>query len=119
MVGWVLFRAETLPQAFAFLKAMVGIEGTATGAGAWYRPEMYVNAQVWIAIIAGVIGSAPIWPRIGQWTDYFVHSLRGRAQVACEASILAIAFVALTSVLVIAGLLVAAGTYSPFIYFRF
>src|SRR5262249_36815384 len=43
MVGWVLFKAASLPQALAFLGAMVGL---GQGSGVRYNPSLYLNVQV-------------------------------------------------------------------------
>ena len=46
MIGWVFFRAETLPGAIAFLKAMAGLRG---GADA-YTLGWYLTPELWLAL---------------------------------------------------------------------
>ena len=58
-IGWILFRADNLHQAVAFLGAMAGF---GPGAGLAYHPALYVDTQVILALIAGVVGSAPVLP---------------------------------------------------------
>ncbi|MEX2216338.1 MAG: MBOAT family protein [Phycisphaeraceae bacterium] len=119
MVGWVFFRAETLPQAFAVLQAMIGFGGTAATAGVWYRPEMYLDVTVTLVILAGVIGATPIWPAIGKGYERAIAKAAAARVGWMECSALSLRMVVLGVVFVVAALLVAAGSYSPFIYFRF
>ena len=60
-VGWVLFRADTMPQAAAVLKAMAGL---GTGLGLEYHVGLYVDSQLVLALVAGAVGSAPLLPFI-------------------------------------------------------
>ena len=109
VVGWVFFRAESLPQAGRYLAAMAGF---ASGTGLEHHVGLQLNAVVALALTAGIIGSAPILPRLGQWReDIATINLR----VAVEAGRLA----GLALLLVASAMQMAAGTYNPFIYFRF
>ena len=65
-VGWVLFRADTVPQATAFLKAMAGL---GTGAGLEYHVGLYIDSQLVLALVAGAIGSAPLLPLVVRVRD--------------------------------------------------
>jgi alginate O-acetyltransferase complex protein AlgI len=109
MVGWVFFRAETLRQAGSFLAAMAGF---ASGSGLEQHVGLHVNAIVALALAAGVLGSAPLLPRLARWRKD-IATIEGRALV--EAGRLA----GLAFLLVASAMLMAAGTYNPFIYFRF
>ena len=59
--GWVLFRADTMAQATAFLKAMAGL---GTGAGLEYHVGLYIDSQLVLALVAGAIGSWPVLPAV-------------------------------------------------------
>ena len=59
MIGWVFFRADTLPGAIAFLKAMAG---ATTAAPTAYTVWWYLTPELWLALAAGAIGSTP-WVR--------------------------------------------------------
>ncbi|HWM78122.1 MAG TPA: MBOAT family O-acyltransferase, partial [Methylomirabilota bacterium] len=109
MVGWVFFRAETLRQAGSFLSAMAGF---ASGSGLQQHVGLYLNAIVALALAAGVLGSAPLLPRLTRWRGG-IATMQVRALV--EAGRLA----GLVFLLVASAMLMAAGTYNPFIYFRF
>ena len=111
MVGWVFFRAETLSSAWVMLRAMAGAGGDLPTA---YSPGWYLTPQVLVALAAGIVGSAPV-------ISFLERSLKGRAaSTPTGAAAWEFAGV-LALLLVFVGALAqsAAGTYNPFIYFRF
>ena len=96
VIGWVLFRSDTLSYALDFLQVM-------------FTPSMTVDplvieylARFWPYILFGVVLSAPLYQRIAKTRVYTVLSY----------PLLAVLFV-----LCVMSLL--AGSYNPFIYFRF
>jgi alginate O-acetyltransferase complex protein AlgI len=106
MVGWVFFRAETLPGALAFLKAMTGLSPAAP---APFTVQWFLSNDVMLAIAAGVIGSTPWLP----W-------LASRSEPDRTESPLTLAgALGLTAVFLLSIMHVAARSYNPFIYFRF
>jgi len=108
MIGWVFFRADTLPGAIAFLKAMAG---ATTAAPTTYTVQWYLTPELWLALVAGAIGSTP-------WAPALADRLAARRpQAAWGVSLLSSA--TLTALLVASIMNVAARTYNPFIYFRF
>jgi len=109
MVGWVFFRAESLRQAVGYLAAMAGF---ATGSGLEQHVGLQLNSIVALALAAGVLGSAPLLPRLARWRrDVATMKVRALVESGRLAG-LALLFVA-------SAMLMAAGTYNPFIYFRF
>jgi alginate O-acetyltransferase complex protein AlgI len=109
MVGWVFFRAESLRQAGGYLAAMAGF---ATGSGLEQHVGLQLNAIVALALAAGALGSAPLLPRLARWRrDIATMEVRALVEAGRLAG-LAVLFVA-------SAMLMAAGTYNPFIYFRF
>jgi alginate O-acetyltransferase complex protein AlgI len=113
MVGWVFFRADSLPAAIAFLEAMAGARATAPG---MYTIGWYLTPELWIALIAGVIGSMPVVPALAAWRDRVATSGRG---VTVASLSLSLNTAALMALLVASLMQIAARTYNPFIYFRF
>jgi alginate O-acetyltransferase complex protein AlgI len=109
IVGWVFFRADTLRAAVAFLKVMTGLttpQATPLGLSWYLTPELI------LALIGGVIGSMPIVPVVEKW--------RASLRVPLAAPALDVAAgVALSVVLAFSIIQCAAGSYNPFIYFRF
>lgn len=108
LVGWVFFRAETFAGATAYLAAMFGF---AAGDGVHENVAMHLDYLVLVAIIAGAIGSTPIWPKIGA----SVNSVTGPTL----AGLSTVRVAALVSILIACVLQLGASTHNPFIYFRF
>jgi len=113
MVGWVFFRADTLPGALAFLKAMAGARATTPSI---YTIGWYLTPELWIALVAGAIGSMPVVPALAQWRDRVVERRRDTAVASWAMSLNTAAIMAL---LVTSLMNIAARPYNPFIYFRF
>ena len=60
--GWVLFRTETLRDALVFLQALAGLGDTVP------QPSpLVVTPVVWMALVAGVMGSAPLVAWLSRW----------------------------------------------------
>jgi alginate O-acetyltransferase complex protein AlgI len=115
-VGWVLFRADSLSQALAMLGAMAGFGRVS---GVTYHLGLYLDAQLVLALIAGIVGSVPFVPLLLRVRDQALASTTGLVRSALRAG-LALTEVATLSLLLLASaMLLAAGTHNPFIYFRF
>jgi alginate O-acetyltransferase complex protein AlgI len=105
MIGWVFFRAETLTGAIAFLRSMAGL---ADAAPSVYTVAWYLTPELWLALAAGVIGSAPWVPALAARVDQDRSRLVPLLNTA-----------ALMALLLLSIMSMAARTYNPFIYFRF
>ncbi|MDA0334294.1 MAG: MBOAT family protein [bacterium] len=112
IVGWVLFRAETLSQTLAFLGAMTGM---GDGDGLLYHTGLYLRTDVVLALAVGCLASTDLRQTLAlarqQERSAAPHS--GHALVAWLRAL------GLCCVLVISILLIATRTSNPFIYFRF
>ena len=109
MVSWVFFRSATLPEAWSFLEAMLGLS---PASGAEHPFALYADAQTLLAIAVGSVASTPVLASIKRWRGGL--TLRGSEIAASVVEAAGQALILMTSVL-----LLAAGTYNPFIYFRF
>jgi hypothetical protein len=108
IVGWVFFRADTLHSAVLFLEAMAGLSPAAPTA---LSVQWYLTPEVWLALVAGAIGSTPWVPAPAAKIDRDGGPLRVAASLASTAMLVAL--------LVASIMQMAARTYNPFIYFRF
>ncbi|MBI4803846.1 MAG: MBOAT family protein [Desulfovibrio sp.] len=114
MVGWVFFRAESLGQAEAFLKAMAGIS---LGSGKEWHVNLFLNPKVIMMLGLGVIGSLPIIPWIRDWRH---RQLERSPSLAVGPGIDAlVGLVATPIILILSCMSLASGTHNPFIYFQF
>jgi len=109
-IGWVLFRAADLSQAWTFLKAMAG------GAGfelPGYPVALWATPAVVLAGTLGILLSAPLPDWLGRRFDT-------RAPVPAQATLNRMLAVVATLVLfTLSAASLATHTYNPFIYFRF
>jgi alginate O-acetyltransferase complex protein AlgI len=113
-VGWVLFRATSFHLASAYLARMAFIGG----AGGIYTARLYLNPLLVTSLIAGLLFSMPVVPAArARWN-----------QLARSPGIFGVTSVWIAQCAELAGLcalfassaaMSAAGTYNPFIYFRF
>jgi alginate O-acetyltransferase complex protein AlgI len=117
MIGWVFFRANDLTHALGYIKAMVGL---GHGNGILYHPALYLNTEVSFVLLIGIIGSAPV---LYQWLNPMVARISSRSDsnkqlvLSHASSLLRVSWVFAVFALSICE--IAAGTYNPFIYFRF
>jgi alginate O-acetyltransferase complex protein AlgI len=107
----VLFRADTFAHAVAYFQALVGF-----GAG---NPDQHPVARhldplVGFTLVIAAVFCTPLARRIGVWRD----TVAARPGLVATA-VLGIDVAWLACVGVLAGAFLAAGTYNPFIYFRF
>jgi alginate O-acetyltransferase complex protein AlgI len=112
VTAWVFFRADTLPQALAFLRAMAGL-GAAQPTP--FAVSWYLTPELSLALLAGAIGSMPVVPALRAWRA----GLEGRAPRFLPGALDLAATAALLLLLLVSVTQVAARTYNPFIYFRF
>ena len=110
-LAWVFFRVETLPDAIAFLQAMFDLSGTVNthnDLGGYY------DDSVIFTLLLGCLFSMPIMPYLSAKLRPRLRSNRSLGQVMDISTIacyLCVFYLAITYL--------AAGTYNPFIYFRF
>jgi len=108
--GWVLFRCETLSHAGAYFAALSGA-GVETGVK--YPVSMLVDNLSAATLAVAIVGAMPLGRRLAATIDArFPHGPPRQAAMALE-------FAWLGAVLLVSCAFLAAGTYNPFIYFRF
>ena len=111
MGGWVLFRCETLPQAGQYYAALAGF---ADGSPLRHPLAEFLNPQVALTLAIGTVFATPVARRLGRWRDQVAAQpgLRARGILAADIAWTTLVYLAACAML-------AAGTYNPFIYFRF
>ena len=110
MGGWVLFRCDTLAHARDYYAALLGIAG---GDSSRQPLAPYLDRLVLATLAIATAFATPLARTIGAWRDRMSdRSLRGAIVAVADLSWLALVLAASAATL-------AAGTYNPFIYFRF
>jgi alginate O-acetyltransferase complex protein AlgI len=112
MVGWVFFRAADLTQALAYLRSMCWMQ---PGKPDWHHVGLYFDSVLVLALVAGIIGSMPWLPKVAAWHERKLQEGRSALGLGLEL----VGLVLLGLVFFSSALELSAGTYNPFIYFRF
>lgn len=102
ILGWVIFRAESIGDAFVYLQHMFGLAGNSFCDGmftGWFRQNM-------ILLAVGIVLSTPLFRHLSEKTKNSV------AVAYLKAGALAMLFVLCAASLV-------SNSYNPFIYFNF
>jgi len=116
MVGWVFFRAETLPQSLSFLGAMFGFGTDPSGAR---QLAHYLDLELAVLIVVGLIAATNIVPVFkATFRSYSAGLDKRRVGQMMSAGEL-VRWLSLSAIMVYTLMLMAAGSYNPFIYFRF
>lgn len=109
IIGWVLFRADTLPQAIGVLKAMF-----IPGVGESVLPtSYYLNSELAIIFVLAVILSTPILDIFYRRAET-VAAEKGKSDIIKTVTVLLCAFA-----MMFVSVKIMSGAYNPFIYFRF
>ncbi len=105
MIAWVFFRAETLEEALAYLKAML-IPGS--GNGDLHHVAQYLNTHASLVLLAGLVLATPV-------SRFAVKAIGIRSVLGLEL----VKSGTLTVLFILCLMTLAADAYNPFIYFRF
>jgi len=107
----VLFRSSTLQGAIAYYAALLGL---GTGDPLQRPLREFLDPLVATTIVIAVVGATPVARRLGAWLDELARTRPriGPLLLTADTAWLVVVLIAATAFL-------AAGTYNPFIYFRF
>lgn len=110
LVGWVLFRADDLPHALTFLKAMSGVAALSVPG---FPVALYATPAVLLAGALGLLFAFPVPAAVTRTFD-----TRSPEHLPAWAT-RALVIVVTVLLLCLSAASLAAHTYNPFIYFRF
>jgi alginate O-acetyltransferase complex protein AlgI len=116
VTAWVFFRVETLTHAIYYLLAMFGF---AKGDGIAYHTDLYLDNEVKLVLITGIIFSAPVLPYLKQVKENYAESINNTSAFWTESLSAFSSLIFLILILLGSIMSLAAGSYNPFIYFRF
>ncbi len=102
MVGWVIFRSDSLGQAFTYFSQLF------QRGGGTYSILSCLSPKLLIALPLGILGSG--W--LQHWTEALWKKTEGSIRNTCD-------FVFQMVLLFASICLIISGTYNPFIYFQF
>ena len=108
IIGWVLFRAENLSQAFVYIKNMFGLNGNGFASD---TALMFVKEYLPF-FVGGIIFSTPIAKRI--------NKMNAEKKMPVIGNILTVIYpVVIIGLFLISMCYLVIGSYNPFIYFNF
>ncbi len=116
LVSWVFFRCDTFSQALGMLAALAGF---ARGSGLEYHLGLYFDAELALALTVGIVGSTPLLPFLAGALRRRRRTLELAARRWLDTLTAVGETASLTAVFLASLSWMAAGTYSPFLYFRF
>ncbi|KAA0969009.1 MBOAT family protein [Aureimonas fodinaquatilis] len=116
LVGWVIFRAESMPQTLDILTAMAGFGAEASSPlGLWLNPEII------LALILGPAFATPLLPLLLRWAGRIevegALAYPNQPDVRVIIRLIPVSVLALGFVVSVTAL--AASSLNPFLYFRF
>ncbi|MFK5970231.1 MAG: MBOAT family O-acyltransferase [Candidatus Marithrix sp.] len=112
VVGWVFFRADTLPQAIDYTYSMVNIYNYQTTLYQFYQ---HLSYEAIYAFLIGTVLSLPVYKLIKDYLTNF--SGKNIIKIICLIDIPRL--IILSSLLFLSIIKISSSTYNPFIYFRF
>jgi alginate O-acetyltransferase complex protein AlgI len=113
MLGWVLFRSDSIVHATQFFKALAGL---GSGDGRAFYPALYLDNRVLLALGAAILGSFPLKRLLARW-GALGKGLQTNALL--RASVMFAGNAALFALFLISLMVMAGDKYSPFLYVRF
>ena len=110
--AWVLFRDDSFARAGDYYRALLG---GADGDPRRNPIETYLNAELWLVLVAAFAAATPLPAKAATW---LARRLAARG-MAGAAIVDGARIVGLLALFVVAAAYLAGGAYNPFIYFRF
>ena len=102
IIGWVLFRADSISQALGYLEVMFGVNSNAS----LYEFTYFINKKLVLWIVIAALGSVP----------FISNKLR---KYNGNKSFEVISTVGILILFILSVVFIINSTYSPFIYFQF
>jgi len=116
MFAWVLFRSETLSYALLFWKAMFHFQ---LSAQQWELFMNYMNLEFYIAFLIAVLGSLDLFGKIQYRLNMFMSEQQNIKILFVTYTLNFVTVCFYASILILSSMYLIAGTYNPFIYYRF
>jgi alginate O-acetyltransferase complex protein AlgI len=115
-MGHAMFRADSASIGISIIGALWGF---ARGTGAGHHILFYMQMETWIALVAGIIGCAPVCPYLNELITTWINRQTGRATRIAQVIYPNLKVLLLLTILALSLIKLSASTYNPFIYYRF
>lgn len=118
MIGWVFFKADSLTAAGTFLQAMAGLGASDSPL---HSLRDYLTPELKLVLIVSAVACLPVLPVLERW---FAARVASAGESRRWAGVLEVGYhfagqLALGVIFICSAMYLAAGTYNPFIYYRF
>lgn len=115
VAGWVVFRSPSVGASLQYLKTMAGFP---EGPNSDYQVAMFLDTRVVLAIMIGIFASTPVIPAIKHWMATLPARKPAVGEVFRRCLVVG-SLVALGALFMVSAMFIAAGTYNPFLYFKY
>ena len=115
MFAWVLFRSDTLVYALHYWKAMFNFQGLDEQMAVVFN---YLNKELYIAFFIAILGSFGFFAFLGKTLERYLKSENTGARLFSYSYHLG-STIFYAAILAACSIYLIAGTYNPFIYYRF
>lgn len=109
ILGWVLFRAESIGQAFGYYRAMLGLNA---GGDVYAELSYFFSDGLLVVFAFGALLATPLM-------ETLIRSLHRQLPSVLKGPSFNVQWVGVFTIFIFSIISVAGGTYNPFIYFRF
>ena len=116
MIGFVIFRSDTLPGAISYLAVMLGAKQTSLDTSIL---SLYADHKARFEISVALLLALPVYPRILRLKQLLLERTSGGGNIAVSATVHLGQLLFFVTISYFAVISLAAGVYNPFIYFRF
>jgi len=119
IIGWVIFRSDSLHYAAGYLKAMFGLS---PGNAPVLAVGSYLNSLVVLTLLVGIAISSPFIPKVNILKDNFINVIRSKKSRLYQVFGLSWSLgelLCLVVILVVSIMSLSGALNNPFIYFKF
>ncbi|MCK5776721.1 MAG: MBOAT family protein, partial [Bacteroidales bacterium] len=116
VMAWVVFRAETFDEALGFYHSLFIYKSSDLNADILMN---FFNIETYIVAIIALLGSARVFTLMGEKMNMLQLRFSLRAQKNILVIVDVVELMAIAFVMLMVSMYLVAGTYNPFIYFRF
>ena len=116
VMAWVVFRAETFDEALGFYHSLFVYKSSDLNADVLMN---FFNVETYIVAIIALLGSARVFTLMGEKMNILQLRFSLKAQKNMLVVVDMVELIAIAFVMLMVSMYLVAGTYNPFIYFRF
>jgi alginate O-acetyltransferase complex protein AlgI len=115
--GWVFFRSETFDAALHYFTKLVDFKQITTSS---YFLQSYLNNQIILALLLGVVFSAPLFQVLQQiYHNLYKKCAEMKGGLVIQMSMYSMNMLFYVAIYLFSIMILASETYFPFLYFRF